>query len=357
MNSPELDQAIRSIESGNREQGRLQLFEYLKQEPTNKYAWLWLSSCFDTPQEKRKCLDKVLELDPNNQVAKNGLEKLTILELQQKTHNKNEIIQFIPAICPVCNGDLRVPNNRDVVKCLYCGHDVIIHDSAKVDVKMEIRVDISKPMELARIDEEAGNFEQSFIHYSQVLEQDPENSDAWFGKARSVANKRPATMASVQESVVYFEKAIRLDQNNIEQKQNTSDVIAFAAWVLTEIFMQSLAEIYNGRTANDPYDLDGFLGGFLYSRNQDNQILNTFQNDFFPCIFQILNFCWSVSPTESVANSVFYSCYRFIHPVSDKINYLSQPALYISSNLYNQVNQKFPKLLEETSKKKKHWWQ
>lgn len=40
----------------------------------------------------------------------------------------NSSMKFIPAKCPSCGGELRVPEDMDVVKCMYCGSDVILHD-------------------------------------------------------------------------------------------------------------------------------------------------------------------------------------------------------------------------------------
>ena len=36
-------------------------------------------------------------------------------------------IEFVPAICPKCGGELRVPKNLETLKCMYCGTDIIMH--------------------------------------------------------------------------------------------------------------------------------------------------------------------------------------------------------------------------------------
>ena len=39
-------------------------------------------------------------------------------------------IEFIPAICSNCGGQLRVPEDRKtIIKCIYCGYDIIIHET------------------------------------------------------------------------------------------------------------------------------------------------------------------------------------------------------------------------------------
>lgn len=32
-------------------------------------------------------------------------------------------MSFKPAKCPNCAGDIQVPEDRDTVKCIYCGSD------------------------------------------------------------------------------------------------------------------------------------------------------------------------------------------------------------------------------------------
>ncbi len=49
-------------------------------------------------------------------------------------------MKFVPAKCPTCQGDLQIPDDREFVKCMYCGVDIkvreVIHviDSHKGDI-------------------------------------------------------------------------------------------------------------------------------------------------------------------------------------------------------------------------------
>lgn len=97
--------------------------------------------------------------------------------------NRNSSIQFIAANCPNCGGELRVPENRAQVKCMYCGYDIIIHDPNKISV--EVKANTTNLLSLASVAEESGNYEESFSYYSRILEEDPNNWNAWLGKAIS----------------------------------------------------------------------------------------------------------------------------------------------------------------------------
>lgn len=71
-----LQEAIALIKSGKKKEGGQMLAEIVKKDPRNINAWLWLSSCVNSDPQKIFCLNKVLEIDPNHNVARSALSKL-----------------------------------------------------------------------------------------------------------------------------------------------------------------------------------------------------------------------------------------------------------------------------------------
>ena len=71
-----LEEAVQAIRMGNREEGRRMLEEILEVDESNEEVWLWLSSVVDTDEDREICLENVLALNPDNIVAKKGLEAL-----------------------------------------------------------------------------------------------------------------------------------------------------------------------------------------------------------------------------------------------------------------------------------------
>lgn len=71
-----LQEGIALIKAGQYIKGRALLQEVAKLDPKNSLAWLWLSAAVDSEDEKRQCLEKVLEIDPRNPYARKGLQKL-----------------------------------------------------------------------------------------------------------------------------------------------------------------------------------------------------------------------------------------------------------------------------------------
>lgn len=74
MRKARLQVAITEVRKGNREVGRQQLLECSTEDPNCELSWLWLSGTTDDPEEAIHYLLRALEINPNNDRAKAGLE-------------------------------------------------------------------------------------------------------------------------------------------------------------------------------------------------------------------------------------------------------------------------------------------
>lgn len=70
---PVLQKAIQAIELGDKATGQRLLAEFIKTDPHNETAWLWMSAVADSPQQKIYCFQRVLKINPENEEAKRGL--------------------------------------------------------------------------------------------------------------------------------------------------------------------------------------------------------------------------------------------------------------------------------------------
>ncbi len=84
--SPELKQAIKLIKSGQKEAGKEILLQILNEDESNDTAWLWMSATVDTDELRLECLEEALRVNPNNEKAKRGYQKITrrIQEKEEK---------------------------------------------------------------------------------------------------------------------------------------------------------------------------------------------------------------------------------------------------------------------------------
>jgi tetratricopeptide (TPR) repeat protein len=68
-----LQQGIAAARAGQREEARALLMQVVEGDERNEQAWLWLAGVVDAPEDIRTCLQNVLDLNPANQQAQQGL--------------------------------------------------------------------------------------------------------------------------------------------------------------------------------------------------------------------------------------------------------------------------------------------
>lgn len=71
-----LREGIEAAKSGNKIQARELFLAVVAADQRNELAWLWLSSVVETIPDKQVCLENVLAINPDNEAAKRGLERL-----------------------------------------------------------------------------------------------------------------------------------------------------------------------------------------------------------------------------------------------------------------------------------------
>jgi hypothetical protein len=71
-----LQEAITAVKSGQKADARKILLQILAGNDRNEEAWLWLSGAVTEDEERQICLENVLALNPENDVARRGLAQL-----------------------------------------------------------------------------------------------------------------------------------------------------------------------------------------------------------------------------------------------------------------------------------------
>jgi len=83
MNNVELDQlyqqGVAAIRAGDKAKALELLGKVVEQDQLHEQAWLWLSAAVETSEERVLCLKNVLTINPQNETAIKGLEKLDAL--------------------------------------------------------------------------------------------------------------------------------------------------------------------------------------------------------------------------------------------------------------------------------------
>jgi hypothetical protein len=88
-----LQQAISAIKAGDKAVGQNLLEQFIKTNPQNEVAWLWLAVVQENPARKKECLQRVLKINPGNNTAKQGLAQLEITEMTMDIPKVEDIVQ------------------------------------------------------------------------------------------------------------------------------------------------------------------------------------------------------------------------------------------------------------------------
>jgi hypothetical protein len=79
-NTPNLEEllqlGIRTAKSGNKEGARVMFQKVLDVDKRNERAWLWMASIAESEVERRRYLETVLKINPNNDKASKYLSSL-----------------------------------------------------------------------------------------------------------------------------------------------------------------------------------------------------------------------------------------------------------------------------------------
>jgi tetratricopeptide (TPR) repeat protein len=116
----------------------------------------------------------------------------------------NQFMNFVAAVCPQCAGKLQVPDDRDVVKCMYCGVDVVVRQAVRL-----LPGNTANLLELADSALTAGNHAEAIDYYNKVLENEPKSVRAWAGKGIAAGWKSTLADFRFQEMLVAFENAAK----------------------------------------------------------------------------------------------------------------------------------------------------
>ncbi len=71
-----LQQAIELAQQGQRTQARAILIDLVAENPDLELGWLWLATVAATPAERLNALQRVMQINPNNETARAALQKL-----------------------------------------------------------------------------------------------------------------------------------------------------------------------------------------------------------------------------------------------------------------------------------------
>jgi len=93
-------QGIAAAKAGQKDQARQLLQQSLRLDPSSEAAWLWLTSVARDQRERLFCLNKLLEINPNNEMGLQSLQQLGLTR-EQLAQSQQSPAQTPPPMRPV----------------------------------------------------------------------------------------------------------------------------------------------------------------------------------------------------------------------------------------------------------------
>lgn len=121
---------------------------------------------------------------------------------------------FRAATCPDCGGDLQLPDDHDVVKCMYCGTDIVVREALRESGVAGPRIETL--LNLAQKAMEGNNVSEANQLYSRALELNPKSVPALMGKGWAAGWQSTVQNLRFTEMATYFNEA--LSQAPVEQQ-------------------------------------------------------------------------------------------------------------------------------------------
>jgi hypothetical protein len=78
-----LEAGIAAVKAGDRAQARTLLLRVVEADDESEAGWLWLSQAVEDDDDRRICLENVLDLNPANEAARRGLAELGGVEVAE----------------------------------------------------------------------------------------------------------------------------------------------------------------------------------------------------------------------------------------------------------------------------------
>ena len=72
-----IERGVQAARDGNQRTAYYYFNAATRADPTSEQAWLWRASAAPRPEEALNCLAAVLALNPDNPVARHGLEQIS----------------------------------------------------------------------------------------------------------------------------------------------------------------------------------------------------------------------------------------------------------------------------------------
>ena len=150
---------------------------------------------------------------------------------------------FKAAICPQCAGALQVPDDRDFIKCMYCGVDIAVRQAIGL-----VDANEQNYKSLGDVAYDAKNFSEAYQYFSRALESNPKDAWLWEKKGTSAGMLSNLVASRLGEMTTLHQRALECaineaDADALRMMCSMSEVSVCGAFLMCRVItlLRSLA--------------------------------------------------------------------------------------------------------------------
>jgi hypothetical protein len=98
-------QGIAAFKAGDRAQAARLFHQVTQSDPQNQMGWLWLAGCLDDDNEKRHCLERARDINPQSKFGQRAAGALNKMSPIENTETVDQVEPFPKPIQPVASSD------------------------------------------------------------------------------------------------------------------------------------------------------------------------------------------------------------------------------------------------------------
>lgn len=158
-------------------------------------------------------------------------------------------MDFIPAKCPSCGGDLMLPKAKDDAICTYCGSKFLLKDATPKSPTPSVE----NWLKLAETSLKSGNSKESYEFYNRVLEVDSNNVTSWLGKGKSAGWLSTLGNPRIVEMLNCFSKALEYSNEN-QRDEIKKEAASAAGDILAAFYKLAINSLVEYKQLDNTWD-------------------------------------------------------------------------------------------------------
>lgn len=275
-------------------------------------------------------------------------------------NNDSAAPTFFAAKCPSCGGELRVPENRKKVICMYCGNQVFVTNG---DLSGVSDFDFSYYNDLLEKAWKANNYEETYKYATLIIEKSEDKSilaPIWVYRGWAAGYLSTPSRPRITEMKEYIKNGVALNAASLNLNvvaETMAYILYFINYDIFNFWVQEILAKVENRPPQTVYvqskSISENIGAGLGAGIAQGMIANSeakrmaknygpkYQDNYAKLFVNCAKYAWSLSTTKGVAKNVFlYVCDVIEAPCIDAET--KKNVVELLSDEISEIKTKFP---------------